>query len=243
MKTSLKRLFRFFRHSSGLSETNECRNTLALWCELRKENKVMSWLKLSYNLTLFTTWCSETRYLGITSVCCTKISPCTQEWRARENTSMERCSSKRADKGLKGWSIEVTNVDVTGAGYLWRGNALTPGTEKMKSSSDGVLRAEVTSLIKTRSDLKSLWCFPAVQQCSPWKEESRQSGKGLVTDKVRLKKSYCHQRRCQMIREGKKEKRMPKNMNASSSYLDPKGSQCPRLRETGRGSIQPSLPA
>lgn len=43
----------------------------------------------------------------------------------------------------------------------------------------------------------------------------------MVTSKMRLKKSYCHERQCQMIREEKKEKRMPKNMNIFSSYLDP----------------------
>lgn len=104
----------------------------------------------------------------------------------------------------------------------------------MESSSGGVLRAEVILLIKSRSDLQSSWCSPAEQQCCPWKEESGQSGTGLVTKKARLKKSYCHQRQRQMIREEKKGKRMPKTMNTFSSYLDPQRiptSQAERDRE------------
>lgn len=121
-----------------------------------------------------------------------------------KNASMERCSSTQAAQGPKGWAAQVTSLDVTGAGYLWGGNVLSPGIEKMESSSGGVLRAEVILLIKSRSDLQSSWCSPAGQQCCPWKEESGQSGTGSVTKKARLKKSYCHQRQRQMIREEKK---------------------------------------
>lgn len=37
---------------------------------------------------------------------------------------MERYSSKEADKGLKGWSTGVANVEVIGAGFSSGGNTL-----------------------------------------------------------------------------------------------------------------------
>lgn len=84
----------------------------------KKMDKAMSWLKLNYKpKTLITTWCSETCYLGITSVCCTKKSPSARRSDTHEkNASMERCSSKQAAQGPKGWAAQVTSLDVTGKG-------------------------------------------------------------------------------------------------------------------------------
>lgn len=86
-----------------------------MWISERKW--IVSQLELNYNLTLFTTWCSETCYPGITSACCTKTSHCTQKQQAQKKpTSINRCSSKQADKGLKSQSTGITNLDITGAG-------------------------------------------------------------------------------------------------------------------------------
>lgn len=160
----------------------------------------MSWFKLNYNLTLqFGFW----RHT-LESVCSTKISHCMHKWRAQSTNSMRKCSSRQADKGLEGWATGGTNGEVKGAGLSSGGNTLVP--ETMRSPFDRVLRTEVLLPLKTRSDLKSLQCSPAVQQCSPWKEASGQNGTGPVTNNMRLEKRYCHQRVPDNLRETKWEK-------------------------------------
>lgn len=147
---------------------------------------------------------------------------------------MERCSSKQAGKGLKGWSTGITNLEVIGAGFCSGGNTLTPETKKMGSPSDRVLRTEVLLPIETRYDLKSL-------QCSPRKEESGQNGTGSVTNNMRLKKSCCHQS-VRWSERNKMREVWQRRRKLSPPPLIPKESQCSRLRETDRGNIQPSLP-